>query len=214
MGHFTLNLKKKKENGSLAEISVPRNNITTILGFASPQPAPSQDLQSIEPVYKPTGPEHLAPRKPLLKVNTKLANLITPPSSPTRLSEKYDAGCSDSISMRDRGQSPPQTPSPTSPTSQRRMSLTSLHLFKTRRQRKLEKIREGKQPAICIFENKGVDTPPRSSTDDSSSETSEIIDPSSSTTYKPKCRSRRKKSTPKSAFGSLPSPVGGFQMSY
>jgi len=132
MGHFTLNLKKKKENGSLAEISAPRNNMTTILGFASPQRAPLQDVQS-KPVYKTTGPECLAWRKPLLKVNTQLANLITPPSSPTGLSEKDDTNCPDSISMQDRGPSPLQTPSPTIPTSQHRMSLTSLHLFKTHR---------------------------------------------------------------------------------
>src|ERR1700733_13713417 len=80
MPHFTLTLKKKKENGKVAEKSIIGKKVTTIFGFTSPRRAPSQDVETTA-VYKPPGPEYPAPKKPMLKINTKLASNITPPPS-------------------------------------------------------------------------------------------------------------------------------------
>jgi len=214
MPHFTLTLKKKKDNGKVAEKSITGNNITTILGLTSPRRAPSQDLKA-PAVFKPNGPEYIAPRKPLLKINTKLTNNITPPPSPNGESTPcgWDRRASVPI-ISSQTTTPPQTPSPISPTSQRRMSLPSpIHFFQTPgRRRKLKEIREGKKPAIH-FDEESADTPPQTSDDDSSVLT-EICDPSSSTTYSPKNRSRRHTSNPESPLNSLPSPVNGFELSY
>jgi hypothetical protein len=209
MPHFTLTLKKKKENGKVAEKSIIGNNVATLLGFASPRRSSSQDLKSTA-VYKPTGAEYLATRKPMqLKINTKLANNITPPPSPNGESAPCRRASAPTISTQTT-----TPPSPTSPTSQRRKSLTSpIHLFQTPgRRRKLKEIREGKQPAIN-FDDEIADTPPRTS-DDDSSVIIEISDPSSSTTYSPKNGSRRHSSSPQSPLNVLPSPVKGFDLSY
>jgi hypothetical protein len=94
---------------------------------------------------------------------------------------------------------PPQSPghfsSPTlSPTTTpRRHSITSF--FRTARQRKLDKIREGKLPDTeCDVDNSTsqsdatpVDDEPA---DDESFPMDEIIDPSSSSTYNPKNRKK------------------------
>ena len=208
MPHFTLTLKKKKENGKVAE----KSTLGTIFGFTAPRRASSQDVTTTE-VYKPTGPEYPAPKKPMLKINTKLASNITPPPSPKGESvpSRWDRR-SSAPTISTQTTTPPQTPSPTSPpTSLRRMSLASpIQLFKTPgRRRKLREIREGKQPAMN-FDDEIADTPPRTSDDDSSVIT-EIFDPSSSTTYSPKNRSRRHTFNPESSFNS---PVKNFDLPY
>src|SRR5271155_4956020 len=111
MPHFTLTLKKKKENGKVDEKSNLGNNVTTIFGFTSPRRAPSQDVKS---TVKPTGPEYLAPKKPMLKINTKLAGNITPPPSPKGESVpcRWDRR-SSAPTISTQTTSPPQTPSPT-----------------------------------------------------------------------------------------------------
>src|SRR5271155_907576 len=112
MPHFTLTLKKKKENGKVAEKSILGNNVETIFGFTSPRRASSQDVKST--VCKPTGPEYPAPKKPMLKINTKLANNITPPPSPKGESVpcRWDRR-SSAPTISTQTTSPPQTPSPT-----------------------------------------------------------------------------------------------------
>jgi hypothetical protein len=215
MPHFTLTLKKKKENGKVAEKSIIGNNMTTIFGLTSPRRASSQDVNSTV-AYKPTGPEYPAPKKPMLNINTKLANNITPPPSPKGESvpRRWDRRNS-APTISTQTTSPPQTPSPTSPpTSLRRMSLSSpIQLFQTPgRRRKLREIREGKQPAMN-FDDEIADTPPRTSADDSSVIT-EICDPSSSTTYSPKNRSGRPTFNPESSFNVLHSPVKNFDLPY
>src|SRR5271154_2153401 len=123
MPHFTLTLKKKKENGKVAEKSILGNNMTTIFGFTSPRRASSQDVKSTT-VHKPTGSEYLPPKKPMLKINTKLASNITPPLSPKGESVPCRLDLRSSApTISTQTTSPPQTPSPTSPpTSLRRMS--------------------------------------------------------------------------------------------
>jgi hypothetical protein len=214
MPNFTLTLKKKKENGKVAEKSIIGNNMTTIFGFASPRRASSQDVKST--VSKPPGPKYPAPKKPMLKINTKLASNITPPPSPKGESvpSRWDRR-SSAPTISTQTTSPLQTPSPTSPVSSlRRMSLPSpIQLFKIPgRRRKLREIREGKQPAMN-FDDEFADTPPRTS-DDDSSVTTEICDPSSSTTYSPKNRSRRHTFNPESSFNVLQSPVKNFDLPY
>src|SRR5271170_3503709 len=119
MPHFTLTLKKKKENGKVAEKSILGNNMTTIFGFTSPRRGSSQDVKSTT-VHKPTAPDYLAPEKPMLKINTKLASNITPPPSPK--GESVSSRRSSAPTISTQTTSPPQTPSPTRPpTSLRRM---------------------------------------------------------------------------------------------
>ena len=152
----------------------------------------------------------------MLKINTNLASNITPPPSPKGESvpSRWDRR-SSAPTISTQTTSPLQTPSPTSPpTSLRMMSLASpIQLFKIPcRRRKLREIREGKQPAMN-FDDEFADTPPRTS-DDDSSVTTEICDPSSSTTYSPKNRSRRHTFNPESSFDVLPSPVKNFDLPY
>jgi len=209
MPHFTLTLKKKKDNGKVAEKSIIGANVTTILGFASSRRSSSQDLKSTPAVYKPTGPEYLGSRKPMqLKINTKLTNNINPPPSPSEESAPCRRRSAPTMSTQTT-----TLPSPSNPTSQRRSLTSPIHLFQTPgRRRKLKEIREGKQPAIN-FEDEIADKPPRTSDDDSSVIT-EICDPSSSTTYSPKNRSRQHSSSPKSPLNVLPSPVKSLDLSY
>jgi hypothetical protein len=139
-------------------------------------------------------PDDTHKRKPILRVDTVLANefhlppalLDSPPLTardrqeiPTR--RRKDSV--NSLNQRSKPLTPPPTPSSGSPKSRVKV-LGSLFSGKSERQRRLAEIRAGKLPARLSDERESTSTSDNSSI-------LELWDPSSSTTYSPWNRSSR-----------------------
>jgi hypothetical protein len=184
MGNFSL--AKKKVNDNIVEISTNPKNTVTVFKFGFPQRRTSQDpnLRSSQN----------ASAKPVLSIKTNVVNNLTPPLTPSESPRSGKRGSHNwaperrastpSIRRFTPGTTPPQSPISKTPDAkpQNRTRFTSLTLFRTPRQRKLQEIREGKLPAIIDPEFRRTSISSATSIDTDSIPT-EICDPSSSTTY-------------------------------
>jgi hypothetical protein len=200
MGYFFLTKKKTKNN---ADKDAKSEVILSKVGISTCPTSRGLDHSVSEP--KP------APVKPPLCINTDIANAFTPPPTPSDGSQSQSGSGTSSPGKKGKyssaGISPETNKSaiesaitpPQSPTSSnlngtifpRRSSLTSLSLFKTPRQRKLQEIRQGKLPAISLETEISCRSTPCTSSDNEPVLT-EICDPSSSTTYSPSTRFSKK----------------------
>jgi len=222
MGHFSLT--KDKVNEKIAGKSKNSKNGVTIFKFGFSQRRRSQDrnLKSSQN----------ASAKPVLSIETNVANNLTPPPTP---SESPQPGKGSSMgshrwSREQRTSNPgfirstPVTTPPQSPTSksprrekpQRRTPFSSLTLLRTPRQRKLQEIREGKLPAIMDPEFSRTSTS-SSIWSDTDSIPTEICDPSSSTTYTPRIASKKQSSNGnnhRKVVKTLSSTITTIQMSF
>lgn len=179
MGHFSLT-KKKGNDG--AELS--RNTKAGIVIFNIAFSRPNETKQ------------------PALKIDTRIANNLTPPPTPTspQSVKGYPFGSPkwshhgtatpnnspmSNASRLSSGSASSQSTTYKSQTqSPRRKSFPLLSMFKTPRQRKLQEIREGKLPDIQPDPENNRNSMSSVSSDVNSVPT-EICDPSSSTTYSP-----------------------------
>jgi len=190
MGHFPLT-KKKKFNASGEGSSTNSKNGITIFKFGFSQEKESQNGNLKSPQN--------ASRKPILVIDTNITDNLTPPPTPPESQQSgkrisigshnwtpEQRALTPSLTRSTPGTTPPQSPaskSHTSPKPQGRTSLSSLALFRTPRQRKLQEIREGKLPAIL---DPAFGRTYTTSSSDTHSIPPKICDPSSSTTYNPR----------------------------
>jgi hypothetical protein len=197
MGHFSLT--KKKVNDSIEETFTNSKNAVTNFKFGFSQRKMSQDPNT-KFSQNPSA-------KPVLSIETNVANNITPPPTPSESpqpgnmssmgfhngSQEKRGSTRSIIRSTQGGTTPPQSPASKSPLGAKphpRTPFSSLTLFRTPRQRKLREIRKGKLPAIITaeFSRTSLSSPILSDTD---SVPTEIYDPSSSTTYNSRTRSKK-----------------------
>jgi len=202
MGHFFL--MKKKGNDAVNSNNTKIGISIFKIGFSSQRTDPQNAFIM-----------------PSLKIDTRLANNLTPPPTPVespqsgkgnpfglpKWSSSQNTSFKSRISSRlSSASTPPHSPKSKSPTipSQRKKSFTPLSLLKTPRQRKLQEIREGKLPAIQSDPEDNRNSTSSTSSDVDSIPT-EMCDPSSSTTYSP--RNRQRKRFPKETTSRKASPI-------